>query len=177
MFVQVSALNAELPHQPLHPFAAHPDGSRANMAWMRGAPYVRRDRSQMASTRSATGASATARRRVSGRRGRRRWTPVRRSRRAAAQPRRCHDAFPRTSRPAPGRVGLLGEKRARQRRGSRWCASARRSPCGAVSAPRRPCWSTGHPARHGRLVLTDPLAECFGTDPQLPCHIGDRAAF
>ena len=46
--------------------------------------------------------------------GRRRWTPVRRSRRAAAQPRRCHDAFPQTSRPAPGRVGLLGEKRARQ---------------------------------------------------------------
>jgi hypothetical protein len=31
------------------------------MAWMRGAPYVRRDRSQIASIRSATAASATAR--------------------------------------------------------------------------------------------------------------------
>jgi hypothetical protein len=29
-------------------------------------------------------------------------------------PRRCDDALPQTSRPAPGRVGLLGEKRARQ---------------------------------------------------------------
>ena len=35
--------------------------SRASMAWMRGAPYVRRDRSQMASIRSPSAASATAR--------------------------------------------------------------------------------------------------------------------
>jgi hypothetical protein len=34
--------------------------NRANMAWTRGAPYVRRDRSQIAEIHSATAASVTA---------------------------------------------------------------------------------------------------------------------
>ena len=84
--------------------------------------------------------------------------------------------LPRTSRPAPGRVGLLGENALANRRISlvRFSSafSLRSRFSSSVVLAGQPVISLTTVG----LVLTYPLAERLGADPQLPGHIGDRAA-
>jgi len=59
-FVHVSTLDARLVHQPLHPFPAYPDVVAGQHGVDARRAVCRRDRSQIASIRSAKAASATA---------------------------------------------------------------------------------------------------------------------